>query len=455
MQFMSINLVFENNSGVTDQDVYIGFCDPFINATYKGGTINPMQTGSGTFYSLADLKDIIINSTSGRVYVCYNATIGNTEPAQAPTDPYFFQRYDKFEITVLMNGSTYVDMTSIDYWSIPMSLYASLDGNQVAQSLGLLNNSTAQELYNSLLQLTSPPVSGLTQPGGVDGLPIPALVPGSFQQFGKNGPKPPVPPFFCRIMGPSSYATITPPGIPVLPYDTMANYLDWLLTTYGPGTTNGTPVANLGSGTIAIIAGNFAGSQAGSGKQYDPQTYNLSALISGKNRNEQIELRGNGSVVGNFSMTYAYSDLINPSGIYGANAPYSINPPPINPPGNDLYGWVAGDFLSGLNFGIIGSNVTVPVVSEYPVGSIQSSDWWTIPVPELFSNLQPPHTPPTPFQNYNQYAAILSQYSQAYNSPYTDRLVPNNTLISLAPNNADTLTIVLEPATIVLAPAKI
>jgi hypothetical protein len=447
MKFMSILLSFTNNSGLTDDNVYIGFWDPSISATYgsPSQSISPMN--SGTFYSLTELEGgVTINSTnSGRVYVCYNDKIGRTEPAPTPTDPYFFQRYDKFEITVIggASTSTYVNMTSLDYWSIPMSLYALLDGATVQQSIGLLNGSTAQELYTSLLQLTNPPVSGLPGPGGVDGIPMSALVPGSFQQYG-TGPTPPVFPSFCRIIGPSRYANSYPnAGIPVLPYDTMAGYLDWLFVTYGPDTESGTPVANLGNGTIANISGNFAGSTAGEENQYKAQTYQLLASISGAKGSETITLSGNGSVVGTFSMSYAYSDLLNPNGIYGANAPFTLNDNSnTTTPANDLYGWVAADFFSGLNLGIIGSSVVVASVSENPVGSLSSSDWWTIPVGSLFSNLQ--SSP----QYYNQYAAILSQYSQAYNTPYSDRLSPNTALISVTADEADTISVVLESANI-------
>ena len=134
-------------------------------------------------------------------------------------------------------------------------------------------------------------------------------------------------------------------------------------------------------------------------------------------------------------MVYKYSDLINPDGIYGANAPFSLDGGGSQNPANDVYGWIAGDLFSGLNIGAVGSSTTVDGTM---VGAMPSSQWFKISNTSLFQNLQPNN--PT---NYNQYAATLQGLSDAYNFAFSDRFAP--VLVSLNPATVDTLQISLLP----------
>jgi hypothetical protein len=454
----TLQLTFTNNSGLAaSTPIYIGFAnDPnmVITNNSDGSTINSCNynlgsDGQGTWYSLSDLSTgVAISSyTSGRIYVCYgqNWTIPSTSGAgyepgfNAVTDANFFLRYDKMEITYDgTNATGGADMTSIDFWSIPMSINGTLSGNDVCSFSGLLNNATAQEVYTALDAITYPnQPSGVTGPGGPDGNTLPACVPGGYVQF---SPKSPVPTnTFCRILGPSVYPPFSPApsGIPVFPYDTLEAYLQNLLLQFGPNTPVINNINNLGNGIVANISDQFLGSGAATGPQFEAQAYSLTATIDS---NQMITLKGTGSVVGAITMTITAQDMLNPTGIYGCNANYTVNGT-YTTPQNDLYGRIAGDFLAGLSIGAVGSMVAVEsiAVGSLPVGWQLSSAWWNIPTNKLYANLQPKNA------FYNEYSAIMSSFSQAYSFPYSDRFA-NNPLMNLS--TIDTLNIVLEDAVV-------
>jgi hypothetical protein len=474
---MSLAVNFQNNSGIPDNEVYIGFVPGAAPAASTFNVINN-QSGSmllpvnydfgsnGNWYTLNNLpQGVGITNFSGRIYVAYNqpwspnGQAQGYEPAQSVTDPNFFLRYDKMEMTFNGNPADVANLTSIDYWSIPLSLFTTKNGNPQEQVHGLLNEATAQELFNTLSALTTPPASYITGPGGPCGTPLPAVVPGLFSQF-PGGPTPGT--SFARIIGPSSYPPFAPPpgGIPVTPYATFNFYLNNLFVVFGPGTTTNT-VPGLGNGIIAHIKGHFNGV----GPEVPPtgpqsaQDYELVASIDG---NLDITLTGTvGGVSGTTTMVFALDDLLNPSGIYGGNAPFSLNGGIPAPPGNDVYGWVSGDLFSGLNIGAVGSTTPVPdnsimtgaVDSTVPVtdnnimvGALPSQEWFNLPTDLFFAGLQPQN------RFYNRWAAVLSQYSQAYNFAYSDRFSP--VFVSLNPATADTLTVQLEPATVTLPASK-
>lgn len=434
----SLNVILQNNSTLPNASVSVGFVPGSTTAAFNvfnsfdGSVILPLNSaiGNGNWYTLDEVTPgVNIENFSGRIYFSYGQTwtvpIAGYEPAQNITDPNFFLCYDKMELTFNGSPNDVADLTSIDYWAIPMMLETMLNGVTVQTVNGLTNGVNAQTVFTDLNNLTATPVSGLTNA-------LPALVPGSFaQQANQPGSG------FARIIGPSSYPPIG--GVPITPYDLFENYLNYLLTNFGPSTTSGNVIQGLGAGTIATISGNFSGvgpNVPASGPQ-SAQTYNMTATID---ESCNITLTGTvGSVNGSTVMAYQQSDLINPDGIYGANAPFSLNGGTSQNPANDVYGWIAGDLFSGLNIGAVGSTATV---SGNTVGAMPSSNWFKIPNNLLFNNLQ--ESNPT---NYNQYAATLQGLSEAYNFAFSDRFAP--VLVSLNPALADTLQISLLPAAVV------
>lgn len=410
-----------------------------IKSVYDGIEKYPAP---GKWYSLDELSSgVEITHFSGRIYVCYDQPwqvqrVGY-EPAQAVVDPNLFLRYDKMELTY--NGSPFdvANLTSIDYWSIPMKLNTLKNGNVKQTVNGLLPGVTAQNIFDALNKLTTPPVSGIPGPGGTNGTPLPALVPGSYQKD-PSGPQPGT--SFARIIGPSSYPPIFPPpgAIPVTPYDIWEDYLKYLLTTFGPTTQSDAVIPTLGNGVIAHIVGDFAGvgpNVPPTGPQ-SKQTYTLEAKIDSQ---LNITLSGTASgIQGPITMEYKKEALLNPDGIYGGNAPYSLNgSTPPTAPVNDVYGWVGGDLFSGFSIGSVGSNT---VSDGTMIGAMPSQSWFKLDPALFFAKMQPDET------HYNQWAATLSKLSEAYNFAYTDRFA--HVFASLNTEEIDTLQIVLEDGTI-------
>ncbi|TYP99445.1 beta-1,3-glucanase [Tenacibaculum adriaticum] len=430
-----LNVKFKNKSTLPNSNVFIGFVSGsstslFNISSLAGEDIKQLNTtkGNGNWYSLDELNNSVqIQNFSGRIYVSYGKTwkiLNNYyEPAQNITDPNFFLRYDKMELTFNGKADDVADLTSIDYWSIPMQLETFLNGASVQTDNGLKTNITTKMVYNELNSLTSTPQSGLENA-------LPALVPGNFTQS-HNQPGT----GFARIIGPSSYPSIG--GVPVTPYNLFKGYLNFLIQKLGPNTVVGESIPNLGNGTIATIAGHFngVGPHVPLSGSKSAQTYNLTSTIDNSG---DITLTGTvSSVSGTTTMLYKKSDLINPNGIYGANAPFSLNGAVSQNPANDVYGWITGDLLAGLNIGAIGSET---MIGEKIVGAMKSSDWFTISNTSLFSNLQ------SNSANYNQYAATLQKLSDAYNFAYSDRFSP--VLISLNPTTVNTLQISLLDANV-------
>jgi hypothetical protein len=321
-----------------------------------------------------------------------------------------------------------------------MRLDTFLNGAAKQTVRGLRENTTTQQVFDGLNALTTTPAHN----GTPTITPIPALVPGQFTQYG-SGPKPGT--TFARIIGPSSYPPLfpAPPGIPVSPYPTFAKYLDYLSTTFGPGTTVGAKIPGLGGGTIATIAGSFAGvgpNVPATGPR-SPHTYALTATIdAGGNITLSGTLTPTSGSAAPLKMEFKPDDLNNPAGIYGGNAPYSVNGGGPTTPQNDVYGWISADLFAGLNIGAVGS---ATVIGGTAVGAMPSSEWFKLKADKFFAHLQPSPS------YYNQWAATLQPLSEAYNFAYSDRFAP--VLVSLNPADVDTLQITLEPAAVTMPSA--
>lgn len=450
---MALILNISNKSGFDSKSVSVGFVSKnpvditFGSAATKVQPLNVNSSGTypfaGNWYRLDQLSGgLAVNSfNGGRVYFAINTPWSvqgaEYEPAQNINDPNFYLRYDKMEMTFTGQPADVANLTSIDYWSIPLTLTTYNSSSKLVQTVyGLVGSTTAQNVYNALNALTTPPVSGLQKA-------LPALVPGKFSSTYPAPPPPPPQPrpgTFARIIGPSSYPPFlpSPGGVPVTPYDTFENYLGYLLKTFGPGTTKGSVVPNLGGGQIATVAGTFAGV----GPNVPPsgptarQNYNLAATIDSKSN---ITLTGTMSAIsGTQTMLYENADLVNASGIYGANAAFYLNgSTSATNPANDVYGWVTGDLLAGMNIGALGSQTKI---SGTPVGSMPSQQWFSIPITSLFASLQPSAG------YYNQFAATMQPLSEAYNFAYSDRFAP--VVASLNPAEVASLTVTIEPCAI-------
>ncbi len=156
------------------------------------------------------------------------------------------------------------------------------------------------------------------------------------------------------------------------------------------------------------------------------QDYDFTATVDAS---LDVTLSGNGTLVGSHSIVIRYDDLVAPTGIYGANpAIYFDGAATSIYPQNDLYGWIIGDLLAGLNIGAVGS--TAPDDNNGIVGELDSQQWFQLST--FFEALQP-DCPVC----YNQWAAAIAPLSQAYNFAYSDRFA--HVTAPLNPQTVDTL----------------
>ncbi len=275
------------------------------------------------------------------------------------------------ELTYNGNPADVADTTSFDYFSIPMTLQV-YKGGTSGTLVGQMNSSPVSTVLNAVSSLS----------GGQAVIDNP-----------NNGDS------FVRVLGPSVYPN--PPNSPInpaSPYQSFTPYLNYLQT-----------YAAAHGGVVATIAGNFNGVDGMTTDETKAQSYNFTVSIDS---HDDLTLTGSGGIIGGHSLEFMYQDLINPSGIYGANAPFYLDGSPTSTyPQNDIYGWITGDLLAGLNIGAVGSTT---VVNGQQVGLMESNQWFSLT--SYFSALQPNNP-----DYYNQYAAAMSTVSDAYNFAYTDR----------------------------------
>ncbi|MDB5326849.1 MAG: hypothetical protein JWM57_2418, partial [Phycisphaerales bacterium] len=387
-------VTLKNNSGLADNQVYVGFIG--------GNTLSATNVNTGQavlastyetphWYTLDQLsKGISLTAFSGRIYVGYGtpwtfANPGYEPSATNPGDANYTKRYDKMEMTYFGNPADVADTSSIDYFSIPMTVKV-FKGGPAGTLKGTLKSSSTATTLAALRTLTPTPDAAVVKDSGGN---------------------------FVRAIGPGVY----PPtgGLPASPYDNLGGYLTYLHDNYAPAH----------GGTVARIKGYFGGvGPAPTTPQTKGQNYDFTVTT---NANRDLILTGTGDQVGGHTIVYKYADLVSPTGIYGANAPFTLDGN-ASGPGNDLYGWMAGDLLAGLNIGAVGSTV---VRNGVEVGSMTSSQWFGLT--NLFAGLQPNA------KYYNAWAAAMGPLSDAYNFAYSDRFAP--VTAPLDPSTVDTMEI--------------
>ena len=389
-----LDVIFKNTSGLADSQVYIGFVGGSLSATNNatGSAMSASTYADPSWYTLDTLsKGVDLSNFSGRIYVGYGspwtfANPGYEPSATNPNDPNYTKQYDKMELTYDGNPADVADTSSIDYFSIPISLKVYQGGASGTLKGSINASSTATTV--AALRNTTP-------------------IPGAAVVTDAKGN-------FVRAIGPSSY----PPtgGLPASPYNNFSSYLTYLLYTYGPGH----------NGVVADIKGYFGGvGPSPTTAATMGQNYNFTVTMDSS---RDMILTGSGTDIGAHTFEYKYADLTSPTGIYGANPVFYLDGS-SNPtgPGNDIYGWMTGDLLAGLNIGAVGSTV---VRNGTEVGQMPSNQWFGLS--DLFSGLQPNN--PT---YYNDWAATLSPLSNAYNFAYSDRFAP--VTATLDPSVVDTL----------------
>jgi hypothetical protein len=392
-----LRVLFVNSSGYANTDVYIGFIGATLDATNAstGAKLALSAWQSAHWYTLDKLPSglDLYSFVGGRIYVGYGTpwvflNSGYEPPPDNPSDPNYHKRFDKLELTYTPAPADVADTTSIDYFSIPLELRV-YDGGTSGKLVGSVTASVADKIVTALSAVTTPAGKAVVKTAGGN---------------------------FVRVIGPGQYA---PPS----PYNNFNAYLGYLRNTYAPAHSN----------IFARIKGHFAGVGANpTTPETKPQNYDFAATISAA---LDITLKGSGSVVGAHTLLLKHADLIAPTGIYGANPPFSLDGGTATTPLNNIYGWLIGDLLAGLNIGAIGSDVAH---GNTTIGQMNSQAWFAL-TPPFFATFQPANK-----DYYNRWAATLSPISQAYNFAYSDRFAHAHVVVPLypgAPEHVDTMEI--------------
>jgi hypothetical protein len=150
-------------------------------------------------------------------------------------------------------------------------------------------------------------------------------------------------------------------------------------------------------------------------------------------KNGDLELLGSGEKIGpNHLIVIGYDDLL--KGIYTSNPPYLVDRVKRSFADNDVYSAVVRDVLAGFNLGFVGSQViNTATKPAMPFGKCPSNQWWSSH--KAFDFLQPKQA------YYNVYSKYLSQNSDSYSFPFSDRW--QSVQVPLAGN--DVLEITVQP----------
>lgn len=433
-----LHIQFEDGY-VPTKDIKIGFYsnNTTTNILNKNNnkkiiTINDDQH-SNTWYDIKELSEgVYVKNFSGRIYFCYGEAWRLIRKGYTPSpvnkeDDNYYKRYDQIELTFNGQKSDKINLSSINFWSIPLSLISLKNGKEVKKLNGV--KSSATDIYNSLKKLSDPVRSHIKN-----------KIINSALINDKDGN-------FVRIIGPSSYPPFEEGGLPIIPYHTFESYLQYLYNNFGPQTPI---IKTIGDGTIANIDGYFCGvgPNVPLSGPLASQSYSLKATIE---KDLNIILEGNCfptnktiTSVGKIKIIINKNDLINPAGIYGSNVNYELQHFNYKTNkydkkikciyGNDIYGKIIQDLLIGFNIGAIGS---IKYYKDICIGTMTSYEWiHNLPKNERFSALQDKES------HYNTWAATLQNLSDAYNNAYSDAL--GDILISLDPEKTDVLSVVFE-----------
>lgn len=488
---VNAQFVVVNQTGVPDDLVYVKFLGAQINATtvtqtYAGSLA--LATGastSGQSYSLTEISSAVAgltppltapnfalnDYTGGRIYFSLGVPLTNTNPpaAQNPNDLDYSTVYGYVEPSVFPNtlaGSTNLDTSYVDFVGLPISIaIKNAAGGTLANppANNPLTTPGGSTLFNALTGDSHIPkqtvvTANSTAVSTATGSNVTVTIGGT-----------------ARILSPSLYEPSLITG--------AASYHGW--------TGTGSLIAALRSGQTTLQVASYVATDASStvpagtlfgfaGSSVTPppigaawlaaQGYALTASavadLNPKGANPRIPklkgvsgivLTGTGDAVGDFSIYLTDTDLEAPTGVYGANPPYTVDwtgqaggakAYPLESIVNDLSGRVVGDLLAGFNFGwalcgttvaaqaaatktaanLAGTvfDVTTGALANAAIGSLSTGQFFyllslqpdTAAVAQWFgAAIQPGQA-----GYYNNYASDFQSLTNAYNMAFTDRL---------------------------------
>jgi Beta-1,3-glucanase len=379
----SIPVVFENKTGRPDSKIWVQFLNGNFGARQYGAN-GTVKLSGDTAYSFEKLKskmpafpalktvpNVSLNDfTNGRIYFNYGDKglqgLGNGyQPSpNNVNDPNYKKQYAFVEPNFFGNQNNNMDLSAIDFFSIPIEASTWKHGKMV-KKLNCKNGAAIGDTIEYLINLSHSKAAVYDHHS------------------------------FVRVIGPGLAEG----------YRNWDAYLKYLSSFIKP----------------TKIKGLFSGLPGGTGPTAQ-QTYNLSATFNDKTK--QVILTGKCAVEGDVTISIKFDALNALTGIYGANPPYTVtagSKQPYTTAGivNDVFGWIVGDLLAGLNMGFPGST-TINPINNIPLGQCTSSEWFQAAIQHpslLFAGAQPKNK-----DYYNDWAATLLPVTNAYGFPFSDRV---------------------------------
>ncbi|SMF05457.1 beta-1,3-glucanase family protein [Desulfovibrio gilichinskyi] len=447
-----IPIVFKLNAKHDPEKVYATFYNcvgagpsPSITGTYNGPTSSGQALSTTRSYKMSELTSpssiatgvpagvpavLVSDFNSGRIYISYDSpmgTFGCTQPSTEPTsnDPSLGIRFQPMELDIESGTVSTVttpilntNLTYIDYAAIALSLTIQ---NATAVNNNPLKTSVTSEVLTKTLGKTTIVQDATVRPSASDALPS------------TN---------FTRVLSPTSADMCRK-------YNDWTNYLK--TTLYQSTTVNSKPIKIKGLfggvGGQPANAAPLTAADRTARNQTQSYDYEVTFAANGDATMTAQTGSGNGAVAGvgtnigvgvgdntaNVNITITFAALNASTGIYGNNPAYTYGSTTTTGVENDFYGWVVGDLLAGLSWGLPGSTVKFNATSalNVQIGDLTSAEWFgglkasggAYSVPNspvgkgyIYSKAQPGN--PT---NYHTYAAGLKGITGAYGFGLQDR----------------------------------
>ncbi|PAW86766.1 MAG: hypothetical protein B9S26_15200 [Opitutia bacterium Tous-C4FEB] len=501
----AVNLIIDNQSGSeiwlqwTGTSVLtgtvanaIGGGTTYIAPSDYNDNANGYQLSS--FQSIDTNKYLIANYTQGggRLWFTEGSSgftfnnPGYTPALETFSDINFTKRYDKIEASITGSTDDNIDMTMLDGFSIPFTVTGYKSTNPAVPTQ-TLKGSTTDKILSALGAVAANP----SAPAPAGGYPAvtsysPYLVINSNSvnandtPVGSSGS-------FVRVIANDQAVSPQNGADPVVQanggqipanylYKGYAGYLSKMDGTAATGTFSG----------VTTVKGQFAGLGTKATDDAErKQNYNLTATFSAT---ETMTMTNSQGVSTNYTgvMTLTgtttllegpnsgtethvviktpYAAMLAPTGIVGANAGYMYSKDNgvtwsytgVAGPQDNVFTWLNGDVLAGMNVGTIGSDklfsgtINGTLYTNVKIGEIATQDMFalgqvmaaanpgTSVYDYYFSYLQGTS------DFYNDYAAALYKLTDAYGFAYSDRIQGGQVSISWDATQADALdTIVI------------
>ncbi len=381
MKFINENTEYNSN------EVYVLFTEAAAPANPFDALNNGQPMSTTTSYSFAELSNgITLNHVDGGVFYVSLGKPMTSNRTAAPSftntsDPDYYTRWDKFEITFNGDSTDVANLTGINSFAVPISIKTYGNGGTTQrESRGY--SIYADEMIN-LLEAEATNNS--------------AVLKGATNNF-------------LRVIGPTTYPAGTSG-----PYPVFDNYIN----------------SAIASGDPILIQGLYLG--GGILPNTTNQVYTFTNTFdSGSN----MIMNGGGTAVG-MDHTIVISNDVLAYNIYANNPDYYVDGMKSSFAANNVYSAAVRDVLAGFAIGFVGSEVIDPATGTAFKDEF-SKYWYATNQPLAFSDVQPSN------EFYNGYAEVFWKYSDSYGFPFSDKL-HKPVQASLNPANVDTVEIVISP----------